>query len=125
MARGNKPAWLIYRGRRPIDCQYIRSVAVKEVDRVYGKGYFTRPWVGNRRGDYEIVPCECEYDAVYIVDSGMKHSPENPTAFPSLDALADYIKERGLKVRRKDTRYKRFAITTDKGIIRGRIMNVK
>lgn len=115
----------IYRKGKFVDCYFSRAVAVRKVDDLLGQGLFSKKWEGNKKGDFEIVPCTVEYDRVFIVKSKKVHSVESPTIFPSINSVEDYLEQKGLKVNKHKLFAKTFVLSTDRGELKGDIVQVK
>lgn len=123
-----KPCWAVYKKGNIVDCYFAQAVAMNEVDAVLGTGLFSPKWSMPNgvltKGDFQIVPCETDYARVFIADASRLHSKDNPTIFPSLDALVSYLEERGLKIQKKQVFKRNYRLITDKGILEGKVKQV-
>lgn len=116
----NKRAYALFKKGKLVGCYYAKSKATHIVDEHLGTGLFSPKWEDNKKADYEIVPCEVSYDKVYALPrKGL------PRLFASLDDILNLLKEGGVTVKKKKANSKRFTIETDRGPLKGEIIQVK
>ena len=117
----DKQAYALFKRDVMIGCFFSRSKAVRQVDSKLGEGLFSCKWNGNKKDDYEIVPCTVAYDKLYVIPIKGKR----PRMYPSIDALISLLKQNGIKIKKKLIRPTTFKLDTSRGELKGRIIQVK
>lgn len=116
-----KKAFALFKNNELMGCYFAKSKATRQVDEHLGSGLFSPKWENDRKGDYEIVPCEVAYDKLYIIPKKGKR----PRMYASLDVLTDILKEGNVKIVKKKVRPTSFTLDTSRGELKGKIIQVK